>query len=458
MRTPSLLRLVCLSVILLEMFAVSAPPAWAQPGPPLSIPDPNVSISPGGSSMPEEKQGPRAPDVSIGIPLLQFTNAVIGRAQGGAEAIDIPWIAQYMSAVYRYAVGIGGMLAAVMMMIGGVQYLTAGGDSSRVARGKQRITDALLGLMIVMGAYLLMYVVNPDLVGFGPLRVVKLSSADFETPTGIPEELLVPPVSTNPAIASPPSTPARARSGRLVQFCGSRTPSDRDCKITCMRWGCGTNPNESNCGGSSYPRMTDGGDGIIDPNSPELIPVSRWPAMKNVTVAGGVKATQDVIDGLKRLDAHLDSAYAGQGLTIKVGNCWRDWRGDAAKECAYVLGQHSVKKDGPIDNNPNDYGLAWPGASPHSAGVACDLKLFKNGKQIAGGRGLQVCDSQRANVQLFVDIVTNSAVGAKRLMFESWHFEWGPRGDCRCIGAACAPIWPMEIPVCGPYPKRNTKC
>ncbi len=73
-------------------------------------------------------------------------------------------LGEYLSNLYQYGVGIAGMLAAVMMMIGGFQYLTAGGDAEKVSKGKRRITDALIGLFLTMGAYLLLNTINPDTV------------------------------------------------------------------------------------------------------------------------------------------------------------------------------------------------------------------------------------------------------------------------------------------------------
>jgi D-alanyl-D-alanine dipeptidase len=123
--------------------------------------------SPPGGWQPSIGAVPATQLITIDIPTIKFTDILMKEEmQGGKtiKTINVPWMAQYISGVYKYAVSIAGVIAAVMMMIGGIQYLTAGGDAGRVSRGKERINDALLGLMLVLGTYMVLQVINPDLV------------------------------------------------------------------------------------------------------------------------------------------------------------------------------------------------------------------------------------------------------------------------------------------------------
>jgi len=81
--------------------------------------------------------------------------------------------------VYDYAIGIAGGLAGVMLMIGGFQYLTAGGDASRVGAAKKRITDSMVGLVLVLGAFLILNTINPDLVNMSEIRVPMVQKQVF---------------------------------------------------------------------------------------------------------------------------------------------------------------------------------------------------------------------------------------------------------------------------------------
>src|SRR5688572_5418533 len=53
-------------------------------------------------------------------------------------------IGDYIGAVYDYGVAIAGILAGVIIVIGGVQYLTAGGNDSQIKHAKERIKNALI--------------------------------------------------------------------------------------------------------------------------------------------------------------------------------------------------------------------------------------------------------------------------------------------------------------------------
>lgn len=73
-------------------------------------------------------------------------------------------LAQYLDTIYNFLISIVGVIAAAMIMVGGYQYLTAGGDAGRVAAAKKRIGNALIGLTLAMSSFLLLNTINPDLV------------------------------------------------------------------------------------------------------------------------------------------------------------------------------------------------------------------------------------------------------------------------------------------------------
>ncbi len=120
-----------------------------------------------------------APKLAIPFNDLALSNARM-LSVNGAMVLDIPWIFQYLVLLYRWCVGVGGMLAAVMMMIGGVQYMTAGGDMSKVSKGKERITNAVIGLAACLGSYLLLNTVNPGLISFQFLKMEAVKPAYYE--------------------------------------------------------------------------------------------------------------------------------------------------------------------------------------------------------------------------------------------------------------------------------------
>ena len=112
-----------------------------------------------------------APKLEIPIPNVSFTQGL-----SDSSVITLPWIAQYISGVYTFLISIVGAVAAVMMIIGGFQYLTSAGDKSRIAQGKKRIADALIGMVLAFGSYLLLYTINPNLVSFSSLQLLSIQT------------------------------------------------------------------------------------------------------------------------------------------------------------------------------------------------------------------------------------------------------------------------------------------
>lgn len=123
-----------------------------------------------------------APTLSINIPTVNFSRANVSDNSsdpGFSGYIDIPWIAQYANGVYSYSIGVAGLLAGVMIVIGGFYYLTAGGDASRVQKGKQKISDAIIGLVLVFLANLILTTVSPQLTTFEPIRIKRIRSSPY---------------------------------------------------------------------------------------------------------------------------------------------------------------------------------------------------------------------------------------------------------------------------------------
>jgi hypothetical protein len=73
-------------------------------------------------------------------------------------------LAQYIGIVYNFLISIVGLVAAVMMIVGGFQYLTSAGDSGKIGQAKSRITNALIGLVLALGAYTILNTINPALL------------------------------------------------------------------------------------------------------------------------------------------------------------------------------------------------------------------------------------------------------------------------------------------------------
>lgn len=77
---------------------------------------------------------------------------------------DIP---SYLNNLYRFAVGIAGLLALGFIVAGGVYYTVSAGSSDKQREAKSMISSALLGIALLFGSYLILNTVNPQITRLG---------------------------------------------------------------------------------------------------------------------------------------------------------------------------------------------------------------------------------------------------------------------------------------------------
>ncbi len=65
--------------------------------------------------------------------------------------------------LYYFIIGISGFAAFLMIIFGGVQWLTSVGNPSQMGAAKDRITSALLGIVIILASWLILNTINPNL-------------------------------------------------------------------------------------------------------------------------------------------------------------------------------------------------------------------------------------------------------------------------------------------------------
>jgi hypothetical protein len=102
---------------------------------------------------------------------FKFTKPICVTDQEGKETCSVPWIGEYIVGIYKYAIGIVGILAAVVMMFGGVRWIMAGGNASAISEAKAWIAAALTGLVLVLSSYTILHYINPSLTQPIPIKV-----------------------------------------------------------------------------------------------------------------------------------------------------------------------------------------------------------------------------------------------------------------------------------------------
>ena len=83
---------------------------------------------------------------------------------GGYEvSLDMD-LNQLVAWFYYLIVATVGLSAFIMLIWGGFEWLTSAGDTGKLGNAKDRMSSAILGLLIVLGSWLILQVINPDLL------------------------------------------------------------------------------------------------------------------------------------------------------------------------------------------------------------------------------------------------------------------------------------------------------
>lgn len=110
------------------------------------------------------------PEFQVPIPTVELSQPICTSTDNNSYC-SVPWIGEYISGIYTYGLNIAGILAALMLMAGGVLWLISGGDASRITQAKELIVGSVTGLILLVGTYIILTQINPDLVNLPPLGI-----------------------------------------------------------------------------------------------------------------------------------------------------------------------------------------------------------------------------------------------------------------------------------------------
>lgn len=153
------------------------------------------------------------------------TKVDTGASDGpGGSSFDF---GDYVNGIFMFAIGLAGVLAVIMIVIGGIQYMSTDNFSEK-AEGRGRIWNAVLGLVLLLGSYMLLNTLNPNLVKFTFVvkeqaleadGVITFSDIEYLAITGVSNPL---PAEIDAAVASA----AGASSG--TEYCKLKALVERE--------------------------------------------------------------------------------------------------------------------------------------------------------------------------------------------------------------------------------------
>lgn len=122
------------------------------------------------------------PGPEINIPGLELTPTedIPIKKIGAFKYVIVPYLGEYIAAVYKWSVAAAGLIAVIVILISGIQWMFpfaneftkgSGDQKKTINQAKQRIIGALTGLILAVGSYTILYTINPNLVKFDGLKV-----------------------------------------------------------------------------------------------------------------------------------------------------------------------------------------------------------------------------------------------------------------------------------------------
>ena len=113
----------------------------------------------------------------VGIPDSNFQTdqkIPIGEERNGTTSSTL--LADYIRSFYIYALNILGVLAVLILMAGGVQWIISGGNTKKIESAKKMISGSLFGSFLLLGSYFILNTINPDLT---KLPAIEMRSIEY---------------------------------------------------------------------------------------------------------------------------------------------------------------------------------------------------------------------------------------------------------------------------------------
>ncbi len=155
-----------------------APPL---PGAPRETPPPTGEAPTGGSLPAESSVAPSSTPESGVAPAPTAEPSPVVPAEESAvaakEAGKPLGVSGLIGNFYKWVLGIGALIALLVLIYGGIVYTTSAGNESRIGEAKEWVFGALIGLFLLFGSYLVLNTINPELAKLKDITLLINQSA-----------------------------------------------------------------------------------------------------------------------------------------------------------------------------------------------------------------------------------------------------------------------------------------
>jgi hypothetical protein len=81
----------------------------------------------------------------------------------GADTDKATTLPEYIKYLFNFGIAIGGILAFLVLVYGGFLWMTSAGDPTAIGKAKIKIFGGIIGLCLLLGAFLIIGMINPEL-------------------------------------------------------------------------------------------------------------------------------------------------------------------------------------------------------------------------------------------------------------------------------------------------------
>ncbi|MFH1536398.1 MAG: pilin [Patescibacteria group bacterium] len=111
--------------------------------------------------------------------LAQSPNEDIRYAEPPAYQLEVPLgnttsvtgFNEYIKIVYRFAVGLIALISLFLIVLGGIIWIIAAGNEQSITKAKTMIMSAIIGLLLALSSYVILYTINPKLVSLEAMQI-----------------------------------------------------------------------------------------------------------------------------------------------------------------------------------------------------------------------------------------------------------------------------------------------
>lgn len=166
------------------------------------------------------------PQTPISGTAVDKSSIKVGSYDEGSGIMTSDLLAKYIQAFYNYGLAAAGILAAIVLMAGGLLWLTSGGNDTKIGQAKELITGSIAGTLILFSSWIILNTINPDLL---KLKVITMQIVQTKllSPNQLSSYLLNDVTTENPEVCC-----IQYDSNNNVLFCGEA--SVNRCKATPM--------------------------------------------------------------------------------------------------------------------------------------------------------------------------------------------------------------------------------